>query len=102
MVALHDGRYGPAVAHLQRAVAAWPKAVTAYADLGQAQFLNEGELSGVTSVPKKSSLEEAIADDSKAIENGSSLPWSRRTRAAACSSWGCSCSTTARAGKRAR
>lgn len=45
-MALHDGRYGPAVTHLQRSVAAWPKAVTAYADLGQAQFLkNEGELS---------------------------------------------------------
>ena len=74
-VALHDGRYGPAVTHLQRAVAAWPKAVTAYADLGQAQFLkNEGELSGVTSVPAKRSLEEAIADDSKAIENGSESP----------------------------
>lgn len=74
-VALHDGRYGPAVTHLQRAVAAWPKAVTAYADLGQAQFLkNEGELSGVTSVPAKRSLEETIADDSKAIENGSESP----------------------------
>ena len=67
--------YGPAVTHLQRAVAEWPKAVTAYADLGQAQFLkNEGELSGVTSVPGKRSLEAAIADDSKAIENGSESP----------------------------
>ena len=74
-VALHEHDYGSAVAHLERAIADWPKAVTAYADLGQAQFLkNEGEFSGVTSLPRKTSLEAAIADDSKAIENGSESP----------------------------
>jgi tetratricopeptide (TPR) repeat protein len=74
-VALHKGDYGPAVTHLERAIADWPHAVTAYADLGQAQFVkNEGELSGVVTVPRKASLEAAIADDSKAMENGSESP----------------------------
>jgi tetratricopeptide (TPR) repeat protein/type II secretory pathway pseudopilin PulG len=74
-VALHEGDYGPAVAHLKRAIAAWPGAVTAYADLGQAQFIkNEGELSGVTSLPRRSSLEAAIGSDGRAMENGSESP----------------------------
>jgi tetratricopeptide (TPR) repeat protein len=74
-VALHEHDYGSAVAHLKRAIADWPQAVTAYADLGQAQFIkNEGELSGVMSLPRKSSLQAAIADDSKAMENGSESP----------------------------
>jgi hypothetical protein len=38
-VALHEHDYGSAVAHLKRAIADWPQAVTAYADLGQAQFI---------------------------------------------------------------
>jgi hypothetical protein len=74
-VALHERDYGSAVSHLKRAIADWPHAVTAYADLGQAQFIkNEGELSGVESLPRRSSLEAAIADDSKAMENGSESP----------------------------
>ena len=74
-VALHDGDYGSAVAHLKRAIADWPGGATAYADLGQAQSLkDDGALSGVTSLPGKSSLEDAIADDNKAIENGSASP----------------------------
>jgi hypothetical protein len=74
-VALHEHDYGSAVAHLKRAIADWPQAVTAYADLGQAQFIkNEGELSGLMSLPRKRSLQAAIADDSKAMENGSESP----------------------------
>ena len=74
-VALHEGEYGPAVVHLQRAIADWPGAVTAYADLGQAQYAeNEGEFSGVLSMPRRSSLEATVADDSKAMENGSESP----------------------------
>jgi tetratricopeptide (TPR) repeat protein len=81
-VALHNGDYGPAIVHLRRAVAEWPKAVTAYADLAQAEFAkNEDDLVGVTSVPKESSLKAAIADDSRAIENGSESPTVRSDKA---------------------
>lgn len=81
-VALHEGDYGAAITHLRRAVADWPTAVTAYADLAQAEFLkNEDAMSGVTRVPKERSLRAAIADDSKAIANGSESPTVRSDKA---------------------
>lgn len=69
-VAYEDGDVKRAITHLARATDLWPGSGTAYAELALAKY----ELSDPATVPSIRTLKESVADDERALEDGSESP----------------------------
>jgi tetratricopeptide (TPR) repeat protein len=74
-VALHEGDYELAIKQFRRATDLWPETVSAYVGLSAAEFAkNERDTTGILTLPRVASVRHAVADERKAIDNGSESP----------------------------